>query len=394
MRSLLTMLGVIIGVLAVTLMGTAINGIHSGFSSSLDMLGRDVFYVERFPWMAGPDEYQKMRRRPQMKIEYGDAVNEIIVNTPDSTLDIATAMSLWMPTFTVGKNSVRQVQTMGADVKFEQINSADLAEGRFMSEYEITSAKNVTILGHEVAEALFPLGSSLGKVVRANGRKLTVIGVFESQGSFMGMESFDRNAVVPLMWLKKHHPWNWGTHLRVKVREGAEMEDAKWELTGAMRRARGQLPGQDDNFAINSSDALESSIAPALKSLTLAGFLITGLSLFVGAIGIMNITFVSVKERTCEIGTRRALGARKSSILSQFLVEAVSVCIVGGLIGLTIAYLLKMIVSHALPSFPFIFSFDLILVALFASVSVGVLSGIIPAIMASKLDPAIALRHE
>jgi putative ABC transport system permease protein len=161
-----------------------------------------------------------------------------------------------------------------------------------------------------------------------------------------------------------------------------------------MRRIHGQVAEEEDNFAVNSTDSIEDNLAPVKTGLAIAGFGITGLSLFVGAIGIMNITFVSVKERTREIGTRRAMGARRSSILMQFLVEAIFVCMIGGVFGMGIAYGLKLLVDKAFPNFPFVFSVGLVITAMIASVLVGIFSGIIPAFMASRLDPATALRHE
>jgi putative ABC transport system permease protein len=172
------------------------------------------------------------------------------------------------------------------------------------------------------------------------------------------------------------------------------MAAASDELTGIMRGIRGLLPEQPNDFEINQSEALEEQLGPVKSGITLAGFFITGLALFVGAIGIMNITFVSVRERTREIGTRRALGARREAILLQFLFEAVAVCLFGGLIGLGLAYGGNHVLMRLFPSFPFIFSPTLVLIAMLLSVFTGIASGLAPAWQASRLDPANALRHE
>jgi putative ABC transport system permease protein len=161
-----------------------------------------------------------------------------------------------------------------------------------------------------------------------------------------------------------------------------------------MRRVRGQLPGERDNFSINEQQAFKAQLDPVKSGIALAGLFITGLSLFVGAIGIMNITFVSVKERTKEIGTRKALGARRRSILMQFLIEAVSICLIGGAVGMVVSYLMFLGVRIQAPSFPVEFSPDLVLVSMFVSVVTGIVSGFAPAFGASRLDPVVALRYE
>jgi putative ABC transport system permease protein len=182
--------------------------------------------------------------------------------------------------------------------------------------------------------------------------------------------------------------------IRVKVKDKTRTEEAKEELRGVMRRIRGLLPEQADNFTINEQKLLRTTIEPIKAGLAIAGLFVTGLALFVGAIGIMNITFVSVKERTREIGTRKALGARRRTILLQFLIEAVSICLVGGIAGLVIAFGLFQLIASAFPKFPMEFSPVLILVAMVISVLTGIISGFAPAWQASRLNPVDALRYE
>ena len=395
-RAMLTMLGVIIGVLAVTLMGTAMNGIDKGVNDTLEIVGTDVFYVGRHSWEQAQDAWRNLKNRPYIRDNESQKLNEIIAQTPNSTLFRGAPTVQWWPQgdVKIKDKSISDVTVVGTDENFEFVNKAPIEEGRFLMQIECATGRGVVVLGSDVAEALFPDESAMGKVVRLKGREVEVIGVFAPMGSFFGLMSFDKNAVVPLKWLRKHYNWTMHTEIRVKMAEGADKEEARYELIGAMRRIHGQVAEDEDNFAINSTDSIEDDLGPVKAGLAIAGFGITGLSLFVGAIGIMNITFVSVKERTREIGTRRALGARRSSILLQFLVEAISVCIVGGLIGLGVAYALKMGVDKAFPNFPFVFSFSLVVAAMLASVTVGIFSGIVPAFLASRLDPATALRHE
>lgn len=395
-RALLTMLGVIIGVLAVTMMGTAMNGIDKGVRQSLDVVGSDVYFVARHSWEQAEDAWRHLKNRPAIRDSESDRINEIIAETENSNLYRAAPDVYWWPQGDVKTKdrSVANVQTRGTDENFEFINNAQIGEGRFFSELEESNARGVVVLGYDVAEALFPYESAIGKTVRVKGIEVEVVGVFERMGSFFGLMSYDNFALVPLKWLRKHYQWEMHTMIRVKIAPDADREEARYELIGAMRRIHKQVAEEEDNFAINSTDSMEEEMSTIKNVLSVAGFGITGLSLFVGAIGIMNITFVSVKERTREIGTRRAIGARRSSIIIQFLMEAVSVCVVGGIIGLAIAYAGKLGIEKIWPDFPFVYSIGLIVMGMTASVVVGVFSGIIPAFMASRLDPATALRHE
>jgi putative ABC transport system permease protein len=399
MRSLLTALGVVIGVWAVILMGIAINGINTGFNNSMNMLGSDHFYVEKFPWRDVGDEWRTYRNRPNFRTQYADEINRIIDETPQSGLVIA------VPTVGVnrgvwrGDRQLPNVFLFGTTADYLFIDTNDLAHGRFFSESEYIGRLNVCILGADVAEALFPEGSdrAVGQEVVIAGRKFEVIGVYEKQGSFLGLMSFDRNVAMPLSAMRKfflgYRHWD-GTTIRVVKKPDVSREEARDEITGAMRRVRALLPEEKNDFEVNASDAIEGTLGPVKAGLGLAGIIITSLSLFVGAVGIMNITFVSVKERTKEIGTRRAIGARRSSILLQFLTESVSICVVGGAVGLGFAYGCQLLREIYLPAFPTSLTPFLIVVAFLVSVVTGIAAGFIPALMASRLDPANALRHE
>ncbi len=392
-RSMLTALGVIIGIVAVTLMGTAITGIQTGFDKSMSILGDDVLYVSQYPW-ARFNDWWNYRDRREIKTEYAEPLNRMIAATPNSNLILAVPTSNVLRSVKRGDNQVTGIFVQGTTSEYPLISVVDFNEGRFFNELETRTAANVCLLGYDVADALFPGESPIGKEVQISGQQFRVLGVGARQGSFLGLFSLDSIVIVPLPTFKKFFSAKSDSDVRVKVRDKLKLADAKDELTGLMRRVRGLPPEKKDDFNINEQQAFKSTLDPVKNSIALAGLFITGLSLFVGAIGIMNITFVSVKERTKEIGTRKALGARRRTILLQFLIESTSLCILGGLIGLTFAYAMCFAIAKAFPSFPVQFSFGLVLIGMFVSIFTGLVSGFAPAWSASRLDPVTALRYE
>ncbi|MBI2515793.1 MAG: ABC transporter permease [Opitutae bacterium] len=393
MRSVLTALGVIIGIVAVTLMGTAIRGIDTGFQSSLAMLGDDVLYVQKWPW--GPvEDWWNYNNRPNVRPQDAETLNRIINSTQNSLLKFAVPVVARSSSVKYGDAKANSVFTIGTQAEYAQISGAEYFEGRLFNEAEAAAGREVVTLGHDVAEALFPARSPVGQTVIISGHPFEVIGVFAKQGEFLGLFSFDNQVIIPITAFQKYFSIRRGAELRVKIADKSRLEEAKDELVGAMRRVRGQLPGERDNFSINEQQAFKAQLDPVKQGIALAGLFITGLSLFVGAIGIMNITFVSVKERTKEIGTRKALGARRRSILLQFLIEAVSICLIGGAVGMVISFTMFLGVRQAAPNFPVEFSPDLVLVSMLVSVITGIVSGFAPAFGASRLDPVVALRYE
>jgi putative ABC transport system permease protein len=393
MRSALTALGVIIGIIAVTLMGSAIGGIEIGFERSLSVIGDDILYVEKWPWR-NVDDWWNYRNRRRMDVKYAEDLKRVIADIPNSQLVTAVPTINTSRSVKFEGNEVRGVFTQGTTDEFLITSTSSFKEGRFFNEPESRGGRNVVVLGYDVAEALFPNKTAVGSTVMISGTPFRVIGVYAKQGTFLGLFSFDTYAVVPLQAFMKAFSARLDTAIRVKVRDKNRMELAKDQLTGAMRQVRGLQPEQKNDFEINEQQALRSTIGPIKAGIAGAGLFITGLALFVGAIGIMNITYVSVKERTREIGTRKAVGARRRTILLQFLVEAVAICLVGGVIGLALSWLLCAAVASAFPSFPMVFSTSLVITGLIVSTLTGIFSGFAPALAASRLDPIEALRYE
>ena len=291
-------------------------------------------------------------------------------------------------------NEVSNVVIRGTVSDYLITSTFDFQEGRFFNELESRAGANVCVIGYDVADALFPSESPIDKSGLINGQPFKVIGVISRQGTFLGLFSLDSIVVMPLLAFQKYFSAKSDSDILVKVKDKTRLAEARDELTGIMRRVRGLAPEKKDDFSINEQQALKSTLDPIKNSIEIAGLFVTGLSLFVGAIGIMNITFVSVKERTREIGTRKALGARRRTILLQFLIESTALCLLGGFIGLTFAYAMYAGLGKAFPSFPIHFSVTLVIVSMTVSILTGLFSGFAPAWTASRLDPVAALRYE
>jgi putative ABC transport system permease protein len=392
-RSALTALGVIIGIVAVTLMGTAINGIQTGFDKSMSVLGDDVLYVGQWPWKPVTD-WWNYRDRKKIETSYAEWLNRVIAATPNSNLVVAVPTSSLIRSVKYADNEVNGVFVLGTTSDFVLTSTVDCTEGRFFNDVESRDGASVCVIGYDVADALFPSENPIDKSVLINGQLFKVVGVNARQGTFMGLFSWDSMVVMPLPAFHKYFSAKSESDIRVKVKDKTKLAEAKDELTGLMRRVRGLSPEKKDDFSINEQEAFKSTLGPVKDSIAIAGLFITGLALFVGAIGIMNITFVSVKERTKEIGTRKALGARRRTILLQFLIESTALCLLGGFIGLTLAYFICSGIGKAFPDFPIHFSIGLVMASVMVSVLTGLVSGFAPAWSASRLDPVAALRYE
>ncbi|MCD6336933.1 MAG: hypothetical protein DRP93_02740 [Candidatus Neomarinimicrobiota bacterium] len=386
-RALLTMLGIIIGILSVSLMGTAINGIDNVFNQTLGMFGDDVLYVQQFPWFMGNANWWEFRNRPQIREEYSKKIAERA-----SSISYASLETNRRVTLSYKENNSEGVDLSGRGWQSAYIDAAKIECGRYFTQLEDQSASRVILIGSEVNKILFPnIEDPCGLSIKVNGLKFRVIGVFAEQGKIFGMFSIDNMAVMPFQTLKSVFGRSQWLSVSLKIREGVDKEYALEEVRAITRGLRGLRPLDKDNFAINQQEAMEDELGKIKTSIAAVGIGISALSLLVGGIGIMNIMFVSVKERTKEIGIRKALGAKRWVILIQFLFEAIIIAMIGGMIGLGLTSLLVGVVNKF---FVASMSLGLVFTALGVSIGVGILSGIIPASQASKLDPIEAMRFE
>ena len=386
MRSILTTLGIVIGIVSVTLMGTAIEGLNRAFNKSIAAIGADVLYIQKWPWGGGQD-WWKIRNRRDIRIQSAKAIER-----QAETVEAVSPVAGTTRQVKYKRMFVDNVVIVGTGADFLRVNGANIALGRFFTASEADGGRPVCVLGSDVSENLFPNENPLGKRVKLGAYPYRVVGVLEKQGSFLGVESLDNRAYVPInRFFKEFANRRTGISIFVKAKSLPDLDETKEEVRGIMRKARGLRPKQEDDFAINQQEILIQTFNTIGVVIAAVGLFITGLSLFVGGIGIMNIMFVSVTERTKEIGVRMAIGAPRRTILQQFLMESASLCLMGGIIGLIIAFPLSLIIDQVLPT---AMPISIIAVALFVSVFVGVVSGFLPAYRASRLDPVDALRYE
>ena len=384
MRSLLTALGVVIGILAVTLMGTLISGLDRSFEKSMEFLGKDVLYIRKFEWF-GDKEWWEMRNRPNIKIKHADVIRD-----QSRYAKYVAPVSEWYTSVKRGENDIGGVRVTGTTDEYAMITTAEIEKGRFFSNSESRSGSRVAIIGKDIADNLFDKENSIGEKIRIGNYTFRVIGETEKQGKFLGMFSLDKQIIIPIGTHQRLFTRRGWTGINVKV-DGNQIGNATEELTAMIRQLRHIRPTEEDNFALNRQDPFKEQYAMIKLAIGGTGFFITVLSLVVGGIGIANIMFVSVKERTREIGTRKALGATPKMILGQFLMESVTICLFGGLMGMGLAWGGSFIIEQYFPSdMPFGLAFT----ALGLSVFVGIISGLAPSYKAAKLDPIDALRYE
>jgi putative ABC transport system permease protein len=386
MRAALTTLGIIIGVVTVTLMGTAIQGLNNSFMNSISSMGADVLYVDKTAWMPmSHDEWMKMNRRRDITIEQSEALQR----QASFALAVAPIVEDRRPVKYKNRRS-DSVSLMGTTDQFLSISGLGLVQGRFFSPAESEGGRPVCVIGSETATNLFPQETAVGNRITVGSQSYEVVGVLERQGSAFG-DNQDSRVMIPLRQYTSWFMSNPNVTIAVKVTDVTRLDDLREELRATMRRIRQVPPGKPDDFSINQQEQFIEMFRRIAGTIAAVGLFITGLSLFVGGIGIMNIMFVSVAERTREIGIRKAIGAKRRTILLQFLIEAASICLLGGLIALSIAWPLTLLMAKVMPA---TMSLLVVSVALLVSLLTGVVSGFLPAWRAARMDPVEALRAE
>lgn len=386
-RALLTTTCIVIGIVSVTAMNTITDGVDRSFEDSMDMLGRNVVFVEKWPWgFGGEYKWWEYRNRREMRLEYVDRLRELVPSASAVSASASRGTAIRFQDRTADN-----VQLNGATSSYFQTAGLNIAEGRAFTAEEEQRAAKAVILGNSVAEALFPNSDPLNKQVRIRGQRFNVIGLLEEQGNFLGLEDGDNRMIIPISAYGTIYDLRWGIQLSVQFPDEETLQEGEYEVIGAMRLIRGLDPMEDDDFALNQAALFEQEFQSMKVAIYGIGIFLTGLALFVGGIGVMNIMFVSVKERTKEIGIRKAVGAKSWEIQLQFLMESIVICIFGGVIGVILSFGVTELINQIFVAY---MDWITVLIAILICTIVGLLFGFLPSYRAARSDTIESLRYE
>ncbi len=394
LRTLLSLLGIMIGIFCIVIVKSAVDSFEETIKSGFSELGSDVVYLDKMPWDEDPGQnYWKYAKRPDPDFEDFESISR------KSKLSNCVSFAA----FTAGKtlkyqsNSLSGAFIMGVTEGYKEIRELSFSKGRYFSQIEDINGTNKAIIGHKVANELFKNLEPIGKSFSLMGRKYSVIGVLEEEGDNMfNFINYDEVVLLPLNNLRRfvniRDGRGIGKFLSVRAKPNVELADLKDELTGIIRSKRRLKPIEDNNFALNEISMLSQILDKIFGVVNIAGMLIGVFALIVGMFSVANIMFVSVKERTNIIGIKKALGAKRIVILSEFLLEAIILCLIGGVVGIFLVHLILKLVSSII-SLNLFLTYGNAMLGFSASIVVGVISGIIPALLAASLDPVEAIRQ-
>ncbi|NCG43630.1 MAG: FtsX-like permease family protein [Proteobacteria bacterium] len=390
LRTFLSLLGITIGILAIISVYAIVDSLEKSIRNSVEGLRSDVVYVQKWPWGGGGEEYAWWKYFQRKDVDYDDFM-QLTARGVASASDIVL-LNGSNGTITHDNSNVENAQIRGVSHGYARLNALDISAGRYFSTLESRNGRSICLLGADIADALFLNEDPVGKKVKAFGREYLVLGVIKRQGASLVGENSDEMMMVPAVNLiriigKRSE----GSAIQIKVKKGLELAALKEDIRMQMRAIRRLRPRADDDFSLNDSSTLSSGLDSMFSVIGALGTVIGGFSILVGGFGIANIMFVSVRERTGQIGIQKALGATKYFVLSQFLFESIMLSLVGGVAGILLVALLMWLGSMA-TGFALALSTANVITGLLISVAIGIIAGIAPAIVAANMEPVDAIR--
>jgi putative ABC transport system permease protein len=389
LRTLLSLLGVTIGIFSIIAVLAAVDSLDKKIKKDLSSLDKNTIYL--FKDSFGPSEIPRWKRDQFPDVNYTEY--EYLKSALPDAQEFCFQIFLNPEIVKYEDKSVSNVNVVPVSYEFIDIQGLEFSEGRFYNESESNSGSAVVVIGNDLAQNLFGDFDPIGKQMRLYGQRFTVIGVLKKQGNGM-FGNDDSSAFIPVNFIRRKFGENNDSMtpvIVIKPRKGIDMDAFKADLSQKLRAFRGVKTGEIDNFFINVFSGFTEMLDGIISSMNIGGWIIAGFSLLVGGFGVANIMFVSVKERTNLIGIQKSLGAKNRFILFQFLFEAVILCLIGGIIGIILVWLIAMGLTKLL-DFEFVLSFSNIMLGSGLAIAIGLIAGILPAISAAKLDPVEAIR--
>ncbi len=398
LRSILSVIGITIGIFSIITVFTAVDSLEMNIKSSLQSLGKNVIYIDKWQWVGGGNDYPwwKYVNRPDARYSEIKSIKEQPVS---QLIDAVAFTSSTNTTVRAGDKFLENVKIDGYSFEFSKIENLEITEGRFFNEFEDKNARNVAVLGHNVAIGLFDTDKGLvGKYFSLFGKKVEIIGVFKNQGDNIINIDFDDNVVVPVRFLQYISSEENSANIIVKAKDNVGSDAIYEELRGSMRSIRRLKPQQEDNFTLNKISFLSDTITELFGTINTFGLIIGLFSLLVGGFGVANIMFVSVKERTNIIGIQKALGAKNEFILFHFLTESVVLSLLGGIVGILLTWgisgMLNFFLASGTSTFRMVLTMGNVFQGILFASAIGLLAGMIPAYRASRLVPVEAIRSK
>ncbi len=391
LRTALSLIGISFGIFCIIGVLATVNSLEANIQNQIKSLGSNTIYIDKWDYNGGPDyPWWKFINRPVPKFSEVEAIKQRSQLAKNIAFVINANVLVEYQDY-----ALTGVNVFGVSEEENEIQPITMVYGRFISGNEFALGSPVAIIGYTNAESLFIDPSlAVGKEVKIKGIKAKIIGVIKKMGTSMIGWDYDQSFITSYRFAREiFNEQNSRPKIIVNGNENVSSVALADELEGVMRSVRKLSPKQEDNFTVNQISGFSDKISSFFVSVNIGGWAIGILSLIVGAFGIANIMFVTVKERTSMIGLKKAIGAKKRSILSEFLLESATICIMGGLIGLILVYILTIVLTNAF-NFPVFISAGILTLAISICIVIGILAGIIPAYSASRLDPVVAIRSK